>query len=273
MKRLQKILTVMFILIILSTITKASSTDSFKLSLEPVANEFSKGETFEVKIFLDEIQVESGEQGIAGYTAKLVYDESALSLEKVSASEGWEVTTNGGAIVANTLDTEVVKTKTETVVATFKINDSASLGDTTISIENIEGTSIAETIEGTGTSTTIRIAEEQEPGTGDDQDNEDGQNPGSGNDQDNENGQNPGSGNDQDNENDQTSGNGDNQGSNNGNNQSGKNTTNNINGGNQSYKGVLPYAGNSGYILIVVGIVLIIIGGICLYNYRKYRKV
>ena len=142
---------IVFVMILFSTLSKASSSDSFKLSLEPVTNEITPGGTFEVKIFLDEIQVVSGEQGIAGYTAKLDYDENVLSIEKISASSAWEATQNEGAIVANTLDAEVVKERVETAVVTFKVNDNASYGNTTVSIGEIKGTSIAETIDGTGT--------------------------------------------------------------------------------------------------------------------------
>lgn len=276
MKKITMMSIIFLVIVAFTTLSMAAEGDSFTLSLEPVSSELTRGETFEVKVFLDDIHVVSGEQGIAGYTARITYDENMLSLENVSASLGWEAMENEGAVVVNTSNAEVVKDRTETIIITFKVNDNASIGDTTIGIENIEGTSIAETIEGTGSNATIRIAEEQTPGDDDHQSGNDDQ---TGND-------------DQEGNNDQT-GNDDQVGNNNQtndentseNNQAGISDNRNNNGGRQNtvvnsssgdntqkYQGSLPYAGMQRYISIAVVIVLIV-GGVCYYNYRKYRKV
>lgn len=104
-----KVLSIAILTIMLLTTLSMAVEDSFKLSLEPVSNEVTRGDTFDVKVFLDDIQVVSGEQGIAGYTAKLTYDTDVLTLEKVTASSGWEAMENEGAVVVNTSDAEVVK--------------------------------------------------------------------------------------------------------------------------------------------------------------------
>lgn len=269
MKSLKRIFIIVFVMILFSTLSKASSSDSFKLSLEPVTNEITPGGTFEVKIFLDEIQVVSGEQGIAGYTAKLDYDENVLSIEKISASSGWEATQNEGAIVANTLDAEVVKERVETAVVTFKVNDNASYANTTVSIGEIKGTSIAETIDGTGTSVTINVVEEQDPGEnpggGEGEEPGEGENPGDGEGEQPGEGENPGNGGEQPSDgNDQS-------GTTGGNGENGQNSSA-IKGSDPKYNGSLPYTGISGIIGMAI-VVLIIISAVCYYNYRKYRKV
>lgn len=275
MKKLKIMLIIVFVILMFATVSKASSEDSFKLSLEPSENEVKIGESFDVKIYLDEIQVVSGEQGIAGYTAKIVYDKDLLTLEKVSACNGWEVMENEDNVVVNTSNAEVVKTKAETIIVTFKVNDNVEFGDTNISIEDIKGTSIAETIVGTGTNATIQIIEDQGSG-GDNQNPDDGdnQNPDDGDNQ------NPGDGDNQnpDDGNNQEPGDGDNQNPGTGNdneddNQSGNSVINSISADNdQKYKGSLPYAGVKGCIIVAI-IFLIVMSIVYYYNYKKYKKV
>ena len=247
-----KVLSIAILAIMLLTTLSMAAEDSFKLSLEPVSNEVTRGDTFDVKVFLDDIQVVSGEQGIAGYTAKLTYDTDVLTLEKVTASSGWEAMENEGAVVVNTSDAEVVKQRTETIVATFKVNDNASFGDTTIQIDNIEGTSIAETIDGTGSSTTIRIAEQQNQGGNENETGGENQTGGNGQGNTNSTGNNAG-----------TSG-----GANNGNTNRINTVVNSISGDNtQKNNGGLPYAGTAGY--IGIALVVLIIASIVFYH--KYK--
>lgn len=258
MKKITTISIISLMIVALTTISMAAEGDSFTLSLEPESNELTRGETFKVKVFLDDIQVVSGEQGIAGYTARITYDEDMLSLENVSASTGWEAMENEGAVVVNTLNAEVVKDRTETIDITFKVNDNASTGDTTIAIENIKGTSIAETIKVTGSNATIQIVEEQTPGDDNNQTGDDNQ-----------------VGNNNQTNDENTSENNQAGISDNRNNNGGRQNTvaNSSSGDNtQKYQGFLPYAGMQRYISIAAVIVLIV-GSVCYYNYRKYRKI
>ena len=258
MKKITMMSIIFLVIVAFTTLSMAAEGDSFTLSLEPVSSELTRGETFEVKVFLDDIHVVSGEQGIAGYTARITYDENMLSLENVSASSGWEAMENEGAVVVNTSNAEVVKDRTETIIITFKVNDNASIGDTTIGIENIEGTSIAETIEGTGSNATIQIVEKQTPGDDNNQTGDENQ-----------------VGNNNQTNDENTSENNQAGISDNRNNNGGRQNTvvNSSSGDNtQKYQGSLPYAGMQRYISIAVVIVLIV-GGVCYYNYRKYRKV
>lgn len=56
-----KLLCIAIIMIMLLTPLSMAVGDSFKLSLEPLSNEVTRGDTFDVKVFLDDIQVVSGD--------------------------------------------------------------------------------------------------------------------------------------------------------------------------------------------------------------------
>ncbi len=171
MKRIKLISIITFICVILislSTLTYAAD-ESFELQLNPLTKEIVLGNTFEVEIVLDNMNVTSGDQGIGAYTAKLTYDTEVLELVSVQQQTGWEIMENEGNIVALTTDGEVVKDRTLTAKATFKVKDDAQLGDTEISLESVSGSSGVATIQGTGVSATIQIVEQSiNPGDDDD---------------------------------------------------------------------------------------------------------
>lgn len=136
-----------------------AASESFELQLQSSSSTLHPGDTFSVNIYLDKINVTSGDKGIGAYQAKIVYDTNILELVSASATTGWEVLENEGNMVANTSNAEVVKERTATATISFKVLDNATLGNTTISLESIEGSSGTSTIEGTGVSTTIRVEE------------------------------------------------------------------------------------------------------------------
>ena len=158
----------MIMLIGISTISYAAE-ESFELQLEPKSSTLNPGDTFSVDIVIDNMNITSGDQGIGAYQAKIVYDSNALELVSVTAANGWERFLNEGNIVINTDDGEVVKERTTTSTINFKVKDDAEIGETTISLENIKGSSGTTTIDGTGISATINIEEKTtEPPTGED---------------------------------------------------------------------------------------------------------
>ena len=157
------------ILISLSTLSYAAD-DSFELQLNALSKEVVLGNTFEVEILLDNMNVTSGDQGIGAYTAKLIYDTEVLELVSVQQQAGWEIMENEGNIVALTTDGEVVKDRTLTAKATFKVKDNAQLGDTEILIESVSGSSGTATIQGTGVSAIVQVIEQSiVPGDDDDE--------------------------------------------------------------------------------------------------------
>lgn len=129
-------------------ISNAETTETFELYLETSNKKVEPGKQFSVDIVLDNMEVTSGDQGIAAYFAKIIYDTDILELVSVK-SDNWEVMENEGNMVANTKDGEVVKEKTITAQAIFKVKDNAKTGKTTITLDSIEGSSGTTTIQGT----------------------------------------------------------------------------------------------------------------------------
>ena len=256
MKQMKLILTIIFtctIIISLSTFVYAAN-ESFELQLNSLEKEVTLGNTFEVEIVLDNMNVTSGDQGIGAYSAKLVYDTEVLELVSVQQQTGWEVMENEGNIVALTTDGEVVKNRTLTAKATFKVKDDANLEDTEISLESISGSSGIATIQGTGISTMIQIIDSNanpNPNPGDDNENTVG-------------GDNTVGDENTANENNIITG-GNNAITNNSSVQSNIDTTTTANK-------ILPYAGFTGMILILI-VVLIVAAVIFYLKYRRLYKI
>lgn len=163
--RLISLITILCTIFLLSTTVYAA--ESFELQIVSSSASLNPGDTFTVDIVLDNMNVTSGDQGIGAYSARITYDTTILELVSVQQATGWEVMENENNLVALTNDGEVVKDRTVTATATFKVMDDAVFGDTTISLENISGSSGVATIAGTPVSKTITIEEKNE-------DNEDG---------------------------------------------------------------------------------------------------
>ena len=162
MKRI-KLLAILSILCIILTLFSTNSfaegEESFDLELEASSTTLNPGGTFSVDIIIDNMNITSGDQGIGAYTAKLTYDTEVLELVSVQQQTGWEVMENEGNIVALTTDGEVVKDRTLTAKATFKVKEDAQLGNTEISLESVSGSSGTATIQGTGVSARIQVIE------------------------------------------------------------------------------------------------------------------
>lgn len=158
--RLLIIISVLCMILTLFSTFSYAVGESFELQLSPSSIDLNPGNTFSVNIVIDNINITSGDQGIGAYQAKIIYDTNVLELINVTAATGWETLENEGNMVANTNDGEVVKERTNTATINFKVKDDAADGNTSISLESIQGSSGYTTIDGTGISTTINIQEE-----------------------------------------------------------------------------------------------------------------
>lgn len=158
--RLLIIISVLCMILTLFSTFSYAEGESFELQLSPSSIDLNPGNTFSVNIVIDNINITSGDQGIGAYQAKIIYDTNVLELINVTAATGWETLENEGNMVANTNDGEVVKERTNTATINFKVKDDAADGNTSISLESIQGSSGYTTIDGTGISTTINIQEE-----------------------------------------------------------------------------------------------------------------
>ena len=162
MKKIKIMSIIVIICMILLLSTKVYAAERFELQISSEASNLNPGDTFTVDIVLDNMNVTSGDQGIGAYSAKITYDTSVLELVSVEQEEGWEVMENENNIVALTSNGEVVKERTKTATGTFKVKDNAKLGETSISLENISGSSGEATIAGTAVSKVITIEEKRE---------------------------------------------------------------------------------------------------------------
>ena len=154
------VLTILFILLTMLSINSyAAEGDTFELQVNASASTLNPGDDFTVNLVLDKINVTSGDQGIGAYQAKLIYDANVLELVSVTSASGWEVSQNEGNIIANTSNGQVVKQRTNTAVISFKLKNDTSVGHTTISLENVTGSS-GVTINGIGIKSIISIEQE-----------------------------------------------------------------------------------------------------------------
>lgn len=162
MKRIKLAVMITIILVIFAMITPKSyaADESFELQLEASSTTLHPGDSFSVNIMIDNMNITSGDQGIGAYQAKIIYDANALELVGVTAATGWEAFQNEGNMVVNTSNGEVVTERTHTATINFKVLDNVSLGDTTISLESIQGSSGTTTIDGTGIAEVVSIEEE-----------------------------------------------------------------------------------------------------------------
>lgn len=197
MKQTKKLslLIVMIIMIFVMSISSYAESEGFELQLNTSSDTFNIGDTFLVEIVLDNINVTSGDQGIGAYVGTITYDTNVLELVEITAATGWEVMENEGNIIVNTTNAEVVKNRTVTASINFKVKENAQIGQTTISLENVEGSSGLTTIVGTAISSQINIVEAssenpdnpQDPGSGDNNQNNTGNNSGNNNQNNNSN--------------------------------------------------------------------------------------
>lgn len=159
----------------LYTVSYAEVADSFNLTLQANKTALKKGDTAQISIVLDNIEVESGDKGIGAYSAKISYDTNIFGEIENLKSENWEIMQNEGSIIANTKDGNCVTQKTVTCTFELKVKENAEIGETSIKIEEIKGSS-GETVIGQGNELKIKIEEklndedeENKPNTGDEE--------------------------------------------------------------------------------------------------------
>ena len=161
MKRIKLAVVITILCIIFAMIAPKSyaADESFELQLKVSSTTLNPGDSFSVDVIIDNLNITSGDQGIGAYQAKIIYDTNILELVNVTAATGWEVLENEENMVANTSNAEVVTERTHTATINFKVLDNVTLGDTTISLESVQGSSGTTTIDGTGISEVVSIEE------------------------------------------------------------------------------------------------------------------
>ena len=127
-KFLISIFTLIFIISMVTIVNAASGT----LSATSSNNQVTKGNTFTVTISAN------ADAPIDGFYTKISYDTSVLSLENQSVNTNYSNNSGEGEIFLNSNVSGSSPTTGTLDTLTFKVLDSASVGDTTISFSGSE---------------------------------------------------------------------------------------------------------------------------------------
>lgn len=128
-KILISLLSIIFIISMITTVYAATGS----VNLSASADSVFKGKTFTVTV------TASGDNNVTGFSSKLSYDKSKLSLESKVASNGFTDVPSGDELNAGILSTEGITLSKSVVIytLTFKVLDNAEVGDTEISLTDI----------------------------------------------------------------------------------------------------------------------------------------
>ena len=134
------IISILFLAIGLTLNTYAAS-GTFTIKLEPNKTEIKQGETVTINLYIDNINVPSGELGIGAFTAKLVYDTTIFGSATSNGSSSWDNPSlqANGQMAGVRSDGIVAKSRQLVGSITLTAKQDATIGGTTISITNLQG--------------------------------------------------------------------------------------------------------------------------------------
>lgn len=270
---MKKIIKISLILLSIMLIVTNVYAVSCNMTLQTAKNEYTKKDEFVVDVAISSLDTP---EGIIALGATLEYDKSSLTLVEMIGEKGWSDPTYNEATGIFTMDRNALVNKPETVLKIkFKVNEQTDAKSAKITLKNITASGGISTgdIQVADMTKTISIKTTTTP-PGDDDNNKDDNNGG------NNNGDNNGGNNNDSNNNNGNNNGANNNGSNNGgNNNSNGNanssqnppsssnptgnpsivaSTTNNNENNSMKKGILPKAGATNIILIVLGGALIL---------------
>lgn len=138
---MKKMISIILIILLVACTAKVYATsDSFYTTLTINNSQAKRGDTITVTIGLKDIAIQSGEKGIGAYTAEIQFDSSVLEYVSVNGTDKWEAPLyQDGFITSNTKDAKVVNTTQSIATITFKVKESAKLGETSIALRNFSG--------------------------------------------------------------------------------------------------------------------------------------
>ena len=155
---------IVFIFILMSSCVYASD-ESFDLNLVANTNSLVPGGTLSLDMQLSNINVTEGEGGIAGFTAKLVYEADIFEDVSVTAKNSkWNVTYSEGLIVAYREDTIALNNSglvEDGNVGTIKmkVKKDATETKTKIKLDDIQGGDAEHTVVGNTNELEIDISD------------------------------------------------------------------------------------------------------------------
>lgn len=139
----KKIFNLIIITILLLTTKVFAANDKFGTTLSVNNLQVKREDNVIITIGLKDIDIESGEEGIAGYTATVKFDPTVLEYVSTDGTDKWEAPFyQGGLITGNTGDGEVIKTTQNIGTITFKVKKDAKLGKTKIELTNFSGSTV-----------------------------------------------------------------------------------------------------------------------------------
>lgn len=157
----KKIINIILIIMFILTTKTYAANDSFNTTIRANNDRTKRGDTITVTIGLKNIEIESGEKGIGGYTASIKFDSSVLEYISSTGTDKWEAPFyQNGLITGNTKDAEVVKTTQDIGTITFKVKDDAKLGETIISLTDFSGTTAVTDVSASDVSTKITVVDD-----------------------------------------------------------------------------------------------------------------
>ena len=144
--RIEKVLSSILIALLIFTTKIYAATDYYETTIKATPEQLKEGERVEITLGLDKMKIESGEGGIAGYTAKFIFDSDVFEYVSSKGTEKWEAPFyQGGTITAHTTDGEVTKTNQSIGSITLQVKKGAKLGKTNITLENFSGATMGAT--------------------------------------------------------------------------------------------------------------------------------
>lgn len=161
MKTLRKILLILLVLVIalgLLSVVRAAEGDSYSLKLSSDKKEISAGETVNVTLTLDNVNIQSGEKGLGSYQGKISYDKDVFELVSVKGAANWDTPSeNNGIITAARSDGKTVSGTQQIATVSLKAKANAKVGQTVAKVTNFEASNAVENIATSDASTSIQV--------------------------------------------------------------------------------------------------------------------
>lgn len=135
------IIEVVLLVFTLTSSIYAANEDIFTIKLETDTTQIKQGETVTVNLYIDNINVSSGEEGIGAFTAKLEYDTNIFENITSSGSDKWDNPSIQESGVMAGVKSDGMVTSTRQLVGTIKlkVKEDATIGSTTIKILDLQG--------------------------------------------------------------------------------------------------------------------------------------
>lgn len=142
--RSKKIISILLITVVLLFTTKVyAANDSFGTTLQASSSQAKRDDNITITMGLKDIAIESGEKGIAAYTAGIEFDSSVFEYVTSNGTDKWEKPFyENGLITAATNDGKTVSTAQSIGTITLKVKEDAKLGDTNIKLSNFSGSTV-----------------------------------------------------------------------------------------------------------------------------------